>query len=121
MTSLGSKMNGEHSISKFISSKEYDSLFVIATPFLAFFIIFLFCEPRYKTGSFLHSAETPYWLILTAILLTKSHIFLVFIRSHLNPDINKRFPLRFTLIPIIMLTGMWISPLFFVFMSFIAL
>jgi hypothetical protein len=84
-------------------------------------VIALFCEPRFQSGNFLYNPQTPNWLIISALLLTKSHILLVFLRSHFNKDIYKRFPLRFTIIPLILLLAMWVSPLFFGILGFIAL
>jgi hypothetical protein len=114
-------MNAVEKLSNSISSKRADYIFIIGSPILAFLAIALFCEPRFKNGNFLYNPQTPHWLIIAALLLTKSHILLVFLRSHFNKNIYKRFPLRFTIIPILLLMAMWVSPLFLGMMGFIAL
>lgn len=104
-----------------ISSKRLDNLLIIGSPLLAFLLIALVCEPRLKSGEFLYNAKTPQWLLLMAGLLTHSHILMVFLRSHMNMEVYKRFPMRFTGIPLIMLAAMWASPFFFGIMGFIAI
>jgi len=96
----------------YINSKKNDAIFIIFTPLIAFIFICLVCEPRFRHGSFLYGSETPYWFAILATLLTHSHVLLVFFRSHLNMTVFKKFPYRFTLIPLIILVGMWLSPLF---------
>ncbi len=98
-----------------------DHIFIIGSPIFAFLVIALFCEPRFQSGNFLYNPQTPNWLIISALLLTKSHILLVFLRSHFNQMIYKRFPLRFTLIPFLLLMTMWLSPLSIGVLGFIAL
>lgn len=95
----------------YIHSKKSDALFIILTPLLSFFFICLVCEPRFRHGAFLHGEETPYWFAILATLLTHSHVLLVFLRSHLNLTVFKKFPYRFTIIPLVLLIGMWVSPL----------
>lgn len=98
-----------------------DRLIIIGSPLLAFLAIALFCQTRFSSGHFLHNPSTPEWLITSAILLTHSHIFLVFLRSHLNTEVLKRFPYRFTSIPLFMLSAIWASSEIFGLMGFIAL
>lgn len=98
-----------------------DKIIIIGSPLLAFLAIAMFCETRSSSGHFLHNPSTPEWLIAAAVLLTHSHIFLVFIRSHLNPDVLKRHPFRFTSIPLFMLAAIWSSSAVFGLMGFIAL
>jgi hypothetical protein len=114
-------MNVVEKASNYISSKRTDYIFIIGSPILALLVIAIFCEPRFKNGNFLYNPQTPHWLIIAALLLTKSHILLVFLRSHSNKNIYKRFPLRFTIIPILLLMALWVSPLFMGIMGFIAL
>ncbi len=104
-----------------ITKFRIDHIFIIGSPTFAFLVIALFCEPRFQNGNFLYNPQTPNWLIISALLLTKSHILLVFLRSHFNKMIYKRFPLRFTLIPFLLLMTMWLSPLSLGILGFIAL
>ena len=104
----------------YISSRKLDSFFIIGMPILALLTISIACEPRAQSGEFLYNPKTPLWLLIGANLLTHSHVLLVFLRSHVNRDVFKRFPLQFTGIPLIMLAVMWGSPFFFGIMGFIA-
>lgn len=105
----------------YMNSKTSDLVFIILMPIIAFLIVALFCEPRYKHGAFLYGKETPYWFAIASTMLTHMHVLLVFTRSHLNMTVFKRYKFRFTLIPLIVLLSMWISPLFFAFLAAIAL
>ncbi|MFA6237651.1 MAG: hypothetical protein WC635_10025 [Bacteriovorax sp.] len=97
----------------YIHTQKSDLLFIILCPLLAFLFVLAICEPRMKNGAFLYGSETPYWFAIVSTLLTHTHVLLVFIRSHLNQTVFKRYKYRFTLIPLIVLGSMWVSPLFF--------
>src|SRR5437868_2281860 len=97
----------------YINSQLTDLLFIVCCPLVAFLSVVLICEPRMKNGAFLYGTETPYWFAIMATLLTHMHVLLVFTRSHMNKEIFMRFKYRFTLVPIIVLLAMWISPFFF--------
>ncbi len=105
----------------YINSKITDLTFIICCPLIALIFLVLICEPRLKHGAFLYGSETPYWFAIFATLLTHSHVLLVFTRSHLNMDVFKRYPYRFTLIPLLTLVAMWISPLLFGALGILAL
>lgn len=105
----------------YVSSRRVDNLLIIGSPLIALLIIAVVCEPRLKSGEFLYNAKTPQWLLIIAGLLTHSHILMVFLRSHMNAGVYKRFPVRFTGIPLIMLAAMWASPVVFGIMSFVAI
>lgn len=105
----------------YIGSKKADNLFIIGTPLIALLTIAVVCEPRMKTGEFLFNPKTPQWLIVFSMIITQSHVMLVFLRSHMNSNVLKRFPYRFGLIPVLLLASMWLSPVVFGFMAFIAL
>jgi hypothetical protein len=107
-------------IGAFISSRKHDNFFIIFCPLIALLIIAAFCVPRFQTGLFLYNPDTPTWLIIGSNFLTHSHIMLVFLRSHGNSNVFKRFPLRFSLIPMFMLGAMWASPVLFAATGFIA-
>jgi hypothetical protein len=74
-----------------------------------------------KNGAFLYGTETPYWFAIMATLLTHMHVLLVFTRSHMNKEIFMRFKYRFTLVPIVVLLAMWLSPLFFAILTALGL
>lgn len=104
----------------YISSRRYDYAFIIGAPLIALLFIVLTCEPRLQSGEFLYNPKTPIWLIIGSNFLTHSHIMLVFLRSHGNISVLKRFPYRFSLIPLFMLSAMWASPVLFSVTGFIA-
>lgn len=97
----------------YIHTKKSDLLFIILCPLLSFLLVLAICEPRMKNGAFLYGKETPYWFAIASTMLTHMHVLLIFVRSHLNQTVFKRYKYRFTLIPLIILLSMWISPLLF--------
>ncbi len=105
----------------YISSRRFDNLFIIGTPVLALLTIALVCEPRMQTGEFLFNPKTPQWLIVFSMIITQSHVMLVFLRSHMNNHVLRRFPYRFTVVPLLLLASLWLSPLVFGIMGFVAL
>ena len=105
----------------YINSKLTDSSFIILSPLIALLIVALVCEPRSTHNTFLITDGTPVWFAIFATLLTHSHVLLVFVRSHMNMSVFKRYPYRFTVIPLLVLLGMWISPFFFVIVGFVGL
>lgn len=107
-------------VKTYISTKRYDYLFIIGMPFIAFLFIALTCQPRMQSGEFIYNPKTPIWLIIGSNFLTHSHIMLVFLRSHMNISVFKRFPYRFSLIPLFMLGAMWASPVLLAATGFIA-
>lgn len=114
-------MTSVASVKSYISDRKLDHIFIIGAPLIAFLAIALTCEPRFKSGEFLYNPKTPIWLIVGSNFLTHSHIMLVFIRSHGNLSVLKRFPYRFSLIPLFILFAMWASPALFGVMGFIAI
>ncbi|MBC7537252.1 MAG: hypothetical protein H7281_00405 [Bacteriovorax sp.] len=97
----------------YINSKTTDLLFIVLCPLLAFLFVAAICEPRSKNGAFIYGTETPYWFAISATLLTHMHVLLVFTRSHLNKSVFMRYKYRFTLVPLVVLSCMWISPFLF--------
>lgn len=105
----------------YMNSKTSDTIFIILMPVIAFLIVALICEPRYKHGALIYGTETPYWFAIACTMLTHMHVLLVFTRSHMNMSIFKRYKYRFTLIPLFVLLSMWISPLLFALLSGVGL
>ena len=105
----------------YISSRLADNLFIIGSPLIALAMIALVCQTRMKSGVFLYDPQTPQWLIIFAGVLTHAHVMMVYFRSHANPEIFRRFRLRFTVIPMLILGSLWYSPVFFGIMAFVAL
>ncbi len=103
-----------------IHSPVFDALVFLGSPILCLLIC-------------LGLAQTPLWEIQRlpfheddAILntfggvLTASHLFAVFYRSHGNAEVFGRWPLRFTLVPVLLFFAMGLMPWFMVVMSVLA-
>ncbi|MES2526617.1 MAG: hypothetical protein V4598_05995 [Bdellovibrionota bacterium] len=105
----------------YIRSRNIDSLFIIGAPLLAFLFIAMVSEPRFVSGQFLANPKTSQWMIILVSLMTQSHIMLVFLRSHGNSDVFRRYKFRFIVIPLLIIGAMWLNPVFFGIMGFVAL
>ncbi len=97
-----------------------EMLFIIGAPVLSFVLITLVSMPRAVTGSFLYDSSTPDWFIAFSAIMTHTHVMMVFYRSHLNGNIFRKFPMRFTIVPIIVLCGFYISTAFVGIMAVVA-
>lgn len=98
----------------FIDKKWTDSIFIIGCPIISLILISLFCEPRGENVAY--NSKSPFWFGIACSILTHAHVLLVFARSHFNQEIFKKFPFRFTIIPLIVLIFSWIYNPFFSFM-----
>ncbi len=98
--------------SPYIVNKWFDLTFFLLTPVLAFLIGFLgeMLRSYLAKGSIYWVDEDFNPIIFFGGILTISHLFLVFFRSHLNKNIFTEFPIRFTLIPLIIFFSIIISP-----------
>jgi hypothetical protein len=105
----------------YIPADAYNLLFIIGAPIIAFSAVTMVSLPRAVTGEFLIDPETPDWFIAMSALLTHTHVMLVFVRSHLNKKVFRRFPLRFTVVPVVMLVAFTVSPFLAGVLSFLAL
>ncbi|MBD65672.1 MAG: hypothetical protein CME62_10730 [Halobacteriovoraceae bacterium] len=86
--------------SQFISSKKYDYPLIVFSPLIGFILVLAFSSPRTPDQSQILDYNSPVWLILLANVFILAHLTIGFTRSHLNRDVYKRFPLRFTVIPL---------------------
>lgn len=102
-------------------SQPYDLLFVIGAPVLAFTAITLVSHPRSITGHFLYDPLTPEWFVIFTALLTHSHVMMVFVRSHMNPGVFRRFPFRFVALPLLTLVAFTVSPTLVAIMTIVAI
>ncbi len=96
-------------------------LFIIGAPVMAFTAITLVSAPREVSGGFIFDPMTPDWFITFSALVTHAHVVMVFTRSHLNKNIYRRFPLRFSLVPLIALAAFSVWPKTTIVMSVVAL
>lgn len=95
--------------SAFIASPMYDSIFFILSPILALLLgIYISATPigTHRTTIFGKVETLPQFFIGTFIL---AHLVIVFFRSHLNLNIFRRYPIRFTVVPVALLIAMSVS------------
>ena len=93
----------------FIVGPVYDSLFFIFSPLLALFIGMAI------SGSPLSENEVVLWgkkssvtnIFIGAFIF--AHLVIVFFRSHANQNIFKLYPVRFTVVPVVLLVAMMLS------------
>lgn len=104
-----------------VNSGAMNILFIIGAPVIAFTAVTMVSLPRAVTGEFLYDPQTPQWFIIMSTLMTHTHVMLVFVRSHLNTNVFRRFKYRFTVIPVLALLAFKVSPFLMGLMAFIAL
>ena len=93
----------------YIAGPLYDSLFFIGSPLLALVIGILIADSslRRTTLEIGEYTDSPAGLFIGAFIM--AHLVVVFFRSHANAAIFKTFPLRFTLVPVLLFTGIMLS------------
>lgn len=103
-----------------IRSPLFDWLLFIGSPVIVLGISLLLASTLlWEERSIpLHDEDTIIG-VLSGIIIG-SHLFAVFFRSHLNAQVFNRWPLRFTLVPVLLFFGLGILPWFMVVMSVIA-
>jgi hypothetical protein len=103
--------------SGFIVGPWYDSLFFILSPVFALVLGIAVTDNTFAQRSLMlggYSSSMVGCFIGTFIM---AHLFIVFFRSHLNQSIFRTHPLRFTVVPVVLLVAMTTSPWFAVFIS----
>jgi hypothetical protein len=83
----------------YIVSPLYDSVFFTLSPVFALGGLAL-------VGAL--GMTVPQMLVLNQIFV-QAHLVLVFLRSHANRNIFKRFPVRFTVVPVVLMTAVALS------------
>ena len=97
----------------FIVGFWYDWIFFIGSPLIAVVIALSAQSVDWlqREVSFLGVEESPIQVFLGTLIM--SHLFLVFYRSHLNPQIVGQFKFRFFIVPpllvIAMVTSAWVA------------
>jgi hypothetical protein len=109
----------------YIVGPAYDWFFFILSPLLAVAIGYaawksgaaqLFMVYRGPEGGL----QRLFLMMTLSQILTNGHLAVVFLRSHANPKIFRLHPLRFTLVPLLLLAGAVMSQWVFVLTGFVA-
>ncbi|HEX8825358.1 MAG TPA: hypothetical protein VF794_35920 [Archangium sp.] len=96
--------------SSFIVGPLYDGLFFIFSPLLALLLGWVL-SPVHNNGDTISFFGSPVSLIsLASTSFIHAHLFAVFFRSHGNQDVFRRFPWRFTVVPLVVLAAQVASP-----------
>lgn len=90
----------------FIVNAWYDSIFFIFSPLWALFLGFGVAQADFLKEEVNAFGYFDSWQGLLLQTFIFAHLFIVFFRSHGNKQIFKRFPYRFTLIPLILYFAM---------------
>jgi len=119
--SIKSLNNGKITNNGYIVGKYYDSIWFIGAPAIAFISALVFhstaiSEKVLFAGTV--NSQTVYNLFIGSFIM--AHLFAVFFRSHLNPQIFKLHPIRFIVIPIALILSMTVSLWAAVFFSVLA-
>ncbi len=99
--------------SGYIVSPLYDHVLIIGAPLIFMGVAMLLfysgledVEVMFRGNSY---GDLDHWMYVFAYIFTMSHLSLVFFRSHLNLNIFKQFPARFTLVPLVGFAGLYCS------------
>ncbi len=99
--------------SGFIAGPISDTIFLIAAPLLGVLVLLPFHlspimnYPLEQVGSYFYATTLKDAFMGVVI---SSHLVIVFFRSHGNPRVFRRHPIRFTVVPAFLLTAMLLSP-----------
>lgn len=105
-------MEGQVKSSPYIVNSVYDSVFFIFCPLLALLFGYLFSiRIAYSDNGviefFAVGREKIFYLLYTPFIF--AHLILVLFRSHLNTNIFKLYPFRFSVIPVILFLSMLLN------------
>ncbi len=94
---------------RYIAGPLYDSLFFIGSPLFALILGIWIADSPLRTNQLVigEYVDTPAGFFIGSFIF--AHLAVVFFRSHANSTIFKTFPLRFTLIPALLFTGILYS------------
>ncbi len=98
-----------------------DAIFFYGAPIWAMALVYMtFLVPDLWAAS--SASSEDYGLVVMLVgALTTAHLLAVVFRSHFNPDVFSRWPLRFTLVPVVVFGLLAISPVALVAASVLAI
>ena len=94
----------------FIVSRTYDWLFFLGAPMLALSLGILVSGSSLATDTWLFGGEDDTLVGFFIGTLVHAHLVAVFFRSHGNPAIRTRYPIRFFVVPVVLWLAIVVSP-----------
>jgi hypothetical protein len=95
--------------SLYMVSPWYDWLFFLSPPVVALFLGILVSHTYFTTKAFLISGQSFTWERLMIGMFIHAHLFAVVFRSHGNPQIFRKYRIRFVVVPIVLFISMLLS------------
>ena len=118
---------GRNPSQNYIVGALYDSVFFIGAPLVALALgALVFFPPISATIDFrielpsLNAQFSQHVVAMAIKVFIQAHLVLVFLRSHLNPQINKLHPIRFFLVPAVLLVACLSSQVALIFVIVLA-
>lgn len=96
----------------FIAGPLTDTVFLIAAPLVGVVLFLLLAQDPVMFYDLPPSSSFIGKQIIANIsfVVIYAHLFITVFRSHTNPAIFRRYPLRFTLVPLVLFGVLWLSP-----------
>lgn len=97
--------------SPYIANPVYDWIFFLLPPLFSLLVGALISGTSFDTDRFWIHGRRVTWATMLLGIFIHAHLFAVFVRSHLNPEVFPRHRFRFIALPILlvaaMMTSMW--------------
>jgi hypothetical protein len=95
-----------HFASRYLVSPAYDIFFFISSPLLALALGLALSHSPLNRGEVIGGDN---WVDIFLAVFVMSHLFIVIFRSHVNPAIYRLYPVRFAIVPAVLLVAMGYS------------
>jgi hypothetical protein len=95
--------------SPYLASRWYDWAFFLLPPLVAIVLGALIAGTPFSEKKFWLDGRKLTWAGLLSGTLTHAHLVAVFFRSHGNPDLRRRYPRRFIIVPPLLFAAMMTS------------
>ncbi|HMY15004.1 MAG TPA: hypothetical protein PKA58_01685 [Polyangium sp.] len=95
--------------SPYIASAVYDWIFFLLPPLFSLLVGALVSGTSFDTDRFWLHGRRVTWTTLLLGIFVHAHLFAVFVRSHLNPDVFPKHRFRFIALPILLVVAMMSS------------
>jgi hypothetical protein len=95
--------------SPYIAGPIYDWIFFLLPPLAALALAAAVSGTWITNDRFWLAGKRETWSTVLLGVLVNAHLAAVFVRSHLNPEVRRRHPIRFFLVPIAVFAAMMLS------------